>query len=121
MSGSVVLSRTVALFCCRVVYKMYRKMGKKPENIQSTLTALIGIVSIVSVQNLLLAFECSWLKKMTAAEREGTKSRRVGQTREGEQRRGRERLAVITTLHPVTGAFFPTSFQLLSTIYCKLA
>lgn len=51
-------------------------MEKKPENIQSTLTALIGIVSIVSVQNLLLAFECSWLKKMTAAEREGTKSRR---------------------------------------------
>lgn len=56
MSGSVVSSRTVTLFCCRVVYKMYRKMEKKPENIQSTLTALIGTVSIVSVQNLLLAF-----------------------------------------------------------------
>lgn len=56
---------------------------------------------------------------MTAAEREGTKSRR--EAKHVKERRGRERLAVITTLHPVTGAFFPTSFQLLSTIYCKLA
>lgn len=94
-------SYTVILFYWHVSYTKFTEKWKK-YNLQSSLTALIRITSIVLIQSVAYSlmflaenYECG-RKRKKEMQKKGPNTRT----------RGRKWLALFRILHPVTGAFF---------------